>query len=186
MKIEKSEKCQQSPGVEPRTPLACMSALPLSHNSQTTTNPHSPLYMYYTGGTECFSRTPGSHSACAIRTWLVVEVLSIRKEPMMSGFFTLNAQNILPHVGKTQDTSDLSHQCSATEPQQQDDHQFSQSLIYNAQVALNASVTHLAATQYVPSELRKGLTRNSLHQERTHAEWFSHSKCSEHLASCWK
>jgi len=27
---------------------------------------------------------------------------------------------------------------------------------------------------------------NSLHQERTHAEWFTHSKCSEHLASCWK
>ena len=50
MKIEKSEKRQQSPGVEPRTPLACMSALPLSHNSQTTTNPHNPLYMYYTGG----------------------------------------------------------------------------------------------------------------------------------------
>ena len=26
---------------------------------------------------------------------------------------------------------------------------------------------------------------NSLHQERTYAEWFSQSKCSEHLASCW-
>ena len=26
---------------------------------------------------------------------------------------------------------------------------------------------------------------NSLYQESTHAEWFSHSKCSEHLASCW-
>ena len=27
---------------------------------------------------------------------------------------------------------------------------------------------------------------NSIHQKRTHAEWFSHSKCSEHLVSCWK
>ena len=48
------------------------SALPLSHNSQTTTNPHNPLY-YCTSGTECLSCTPGSHSACAVRTpWLVV------------------------------------------------------------------------------------------------------------------
>ena len=37
-------KSQQSPGVEPRTPLAwAASALPLSHNSRTTTNPHNPL-----------------------------------------------------------------------------------------------------------------------------------------------
>ena len=47
-----------------------------------------------------------------------------------------------------------SHQCSATEPRQPDNHQPSQSSIYTAQVVLNASVTHLAATQYVPSELR--------------------------------
>ena len=26
---------------------------------------------------------------------------------------------------------------------------------------------------------------NSLHQERNYAEWFTHSKCSEHLASRW-
>ena len=37
-------KSRQSPGVEPRTPLAwTASALPLSHNSRTTTNPHDPL-----------------------------------------------------------------------------------------------------------------------------------------------
>ena len=68
---------------------------------------------------------------------------------------------------RTQDTSGLSRQCSATEPQQPDNHQPSQSSICTAQVVLNASVAHLAATQYVPSE-------NSLHQERTHAEWFTH------------
>ena len=33
----------------------------------------------------------------------------------------------------------------------------------------------------------RGQQENSLHQERTYVEWFfSHSKCSEHLASCWK
>ena len=54
----------------------------------------------------------------------------------------------------TQDTSGLSRQCSATEPWQPDNHQPSQSSICTTQVVLNASVAHLAATQYVPSELR--------------------------------
>ena len=62
-----------------------------------------------------------------------------------------------------QDTSGLGSQCSATELRQPDNHQPSQSSICTAQVELN-----------------------SLHQQRTHAEWFSHSKCSEHLASRWK
>jgi len=39
------------------------------------------------------------------------------------------------------------------EPRQPDDHQPSQSSICSAQVALNATVAHLTATQYVPSEL---------------------------------
>ena len=41
-----------------------------------------------TGGTECFSRTPGNHSEYAIRTLLGVDrkILSISKEPMLSGF----------------------------------------------------------------------------------------------------
>ena len=57
--------------------------------------------MYCSGGTECLSRTPGSHSACAVRTPLGVDwkILSIRKEPMLSGFLTLNAQSILPYAG---------------------------------------------------------------------------------------
>ena len=52
-----------------------------------------------------------------------------------------------------QDTSGLSHQCSATELQQPDNHQPSQSSICTAQVVLNASVAHLTTTPYVPSEL---------------------------------
>ena len=66
---------------------------------------------------------------------------------------------------QTQDTSGLSHQCSATEPQQPHNHQPSQSSMCTAQVVLNASVTHLAATQFVPSELR-GRLENSFHQRR--------------------
>ena len=31
------------------------------------------LYMYCTGGTECLSHTPGSHSVCAVRTPLGVD-----------------------------------------------------------------------------------------------------------------
>ena len=44
--------------------------------------------------------------------------------------------------------SAMSGQCSATEPRQPDIHQPSQSSICIAQVVLNASVAHLAATQY--------------------------------------
>ena len=55
----------------------------------------------------------------------------------------------------TQDTSDLSRQCSATELWQPDNHQPS---IGTALVVLNASVAHLAVTQYVLSELCYGLT----------------------------
>ena len=41
-------KSWQSPGVELRTPLAwAASALPLSHNSRTTTNLHNPLCVLY-------------------------------------------------------------------------------------------------------------------------------------------
>ena len=46
--------------------------------------------MCYTGGTECLSHTPGSYSVCAVRTPLGVDrkILSVRKEPMLSGFFS--------------------------------------------------------------------------------------------------
>ena len=43
---------------------------------------------------KCLSLTPGSHSACAVSTPLGVDqkILSIGKEPMLSGFLTLNAE----------------------------------------------------------------------------------------------
>ena len=95
-------KNRQSPGVEPRTPLAwAASALPLSHNSWTTTSPHNPLYVLHK-----WYWMPQSH------TW----------QPL-----SMCRQNSI-----------------------------------------------------------RGRPANSLHQERTHAEWFTHSKCSEHLASHWK
>ena len=37
------------------------------YDNRTTTNPHNPLYILHSC-TECLSRTPGSHSVCAIRT----------------------------------------------------------------------------------------------------------------------
>ena len=53
------------------------------------------------------------------------------------------------HWESTQNTSSLSCQCSATEPQQPDNCQPPQSSIHTAQVLLNASLTYLPATQYV-------------------------------------
>ena len=43
---------------------------------------------------KCLSLTPGSHSACAVSTPLGVDqkILSVGKEPMLSGFLTLNAE----------------------------------------------------------------------------------------------
>ena len=64
----------------------------------------------------------------------------------MSGTIFTGIQDSLR---QTQDTSGLSRQCSATELWQLDNHQLPQSSIYTAQVVLNASVAHLAATQHV-------------------------------------
>ena len=59
------------------------------------------LYMYCMGSTDYPSRTPGSHSVCAVRTLLRVNwrIIFIRKELILSGFLTLNSQSILPHAG---------------------------------------------------------------------------------------
>ena len=93
-------KGQQSSWVEPRTPLAwTASALPLNHDSHTTTNPHNPLCVLHR-----WYWMPQSH------TW----------QPL-----SMCRQNSV-----------------------------------------------------------RGWPEHFLHQERTHAEWFS--KCSEHLALCWK
>ena len=80
-------KGRQSLGIEPRTPLAwAASALPLSHDNRTTTSPHNPAQVG-------LSRMPGSHSVCAVRTPLGIDrkILSIRKEPIVSGFSQSNS-----------------------------------------------------------------------------------------------
>ena len=88
-KIEESEKVgsrwELNPGhlwLEP--PVFCHLAT-ISGQPPTLTI----LYIYCSGGTECLSRTPGSHSVCAVRTPLGVnrKILSVRKEPMLSVFF---------------------------------------------------------------------------------------------------
>ena len=64
--------------------------------------PSQSSYMYCTGGTECLSSTPDSHSVCTVRTLLGIDrkILSIRKERMLSSLLSLNAQSILPPTGK--------------------------------------------------------------------------------------
>ena len=75
----------------------------LCHWAMTTSSPWTLtiLYMYCTNGAEYLSHTSDSHSVCAMRTLLGVDwkILYIRKEPMLNGFLTLGAQNILPHTG---------------------------------------------------------------------------------------
>ena len=107
-------------------------------SATTAGQPPTPtiLYIYCTSGTKCLSRTPGSHSACAVRTLLGVDwkALSIRKEPMLSSFshskcsehlascwnLDVMRQKLRKVRSQTQDTSGLSRQCSATEPRQPD------------------------------------------------------------------
>ena len=50
---------------------------------------------------KCLSCTPGSHSVCAVSSRLEVDrkILSIRREPMLSGFFSLyKCLELLPHI----------------------------------------------------------------------------------------
>ena len=78
-------------------------------------------------------------------------------------------------------------QCSATELRQADNHQPPQSSICTAQVVLKCLSRKPGSHSVCACRQNsvRGRPENSLHQERTHAEWFSHSKCSEHLASAW-
>ena len=67
-------KGQQSPGVKSRTPLVwAASALPLSHNSRTTTNPHNPLYVlhrwYWMPQSYTWQPLSMCHSVCASIFW---------------------------------------------------------------------------------------------------------------------
>ena len=83
-------------------------------------------------------------------------------------------------------TSGLCSQCSATELRQPDNHQPPQSSICTAQVGLKC----LSCNTWQPLSMCRqnsvrGRPENSLHQERTHAEWFSRSKCLELFASRW-
>ena len=82
--------------------LACSpSALPLSYNSHTTTNPHN-LYMYCTGGTEYLSCTPGSHSVQnPVRGQ---PENSLHQERTHSEWFSQSkCLELLPHVGIKRD-----------------------------------------------------------------------------------
>ena len=62
------------------------------------------LYMYCSGGTECLSHTPGSHSVCAVRTPLGVnwKILSVRKKLMLSAFFSHSKHSVFFFLTLTQ------------------------------------------------------------------------------------
>ena len=90
-KIEESEK----PAVT-RSRTQDTSGLSRQYSATEAQQPdnHQPpqSFISTTLGTECLSRIPGSHSVCVIRTPLGVDrkILSVRKEPMLSGLLTLN------------------------------------------------------------------------------------------------
>ena len=60
--IEENEKAISCQELNPGHPTCAPRALPLSYNSQTTTNPHNSLYMHCTGGTEM----PQLHTWCPL------------------------------------------------------------------------------------------------------------------------
>ena len=55
-----------------------------------------------------------------------------------------------------------------------------------AQVVLSALLHTWQPLNMCCQNSVRGWPENSIHQERTHAELFCHSKCSEHFVSCWK
>ena len=93
-----------------------------------------------------------------------------------------SSQGPAPGVKLTKDTCGLSHQCSATEPQQPDNHQpFTILYMYctgGTECLSRTPGSHSVCAVRTPLGVDR---KNSLHQERTHAEWFTRSKCSEHL-----
>ena len=89
-KIEESEKSEKAGSRRESNPGHLWLEPPvLCHWSTTASRPPTLtiLYVYWADGTECLSCTSGSDPACAVRTPLGVDrkILSIRKEPMLSG-----------------------------------------------------------------------------------------------------
>ena len=101
----------------------------------------------------------GSLRMCSMFTRLAPQVYEVTQASTTHSVFPSFSTSVYCEKTKAAlPNSSHCHQCSATEPWQADNHQPSQSSICTVQVVLNASVTHLAATQHVPSELRYGLT----------------------------
>ena len=85
-------------------------------------------------------------------------------------------------AGNRTRTPGLCSQCSATELRQPDNHQPPQSSICTAQVGLKClSCNTWQLLSMCRQNSVRGRPESSLHQERTHAEWFSQSKCLELL-----
>ena len=108
--IEESEKAGSHLESKPGH-LAC--TLLLNYDNQTTTNPHNPLYYIAQVALNASVAHPLS-MCCQNSVW---NILSIRREPMLSGFLTINAWIILPHAGNIhlkslyfqRETSNITH-----------------------------------------------------------------------------
>ena len=98
--IEESEKADSRRELNPgalAAHLACAASALQPNNHQ----PPQSLMCTAQVVLKCLSCTPGSHSACAVRTPLGVnqKILSIRREPMLSGFSQSKCLELLPHDG---------------------------------------------------------------------------------------
>ena len=86
-------KGRQPLGIEPRTPGLCSQCSATELRQPDIHQPPQSSICTAQVGLKCLSCTPGSHSVCAFRTPLGVDrkILSIRKEPVLSGLDCKNA-----------------------------------------------------------------------------------------------
>ena len=116
----------------------------------------------------------GSLRMCSMFTRLAPQVYEVTQASTTHSVFPSFSTSVYCEKTKAAlPNSSHCHQCSATEPWQADNHQPSQSSICTAQVVLNASVTHLAATQHVPSEPHYGFAGKFSPSGKNRLSWLS-------------
>ena len=210
-KIEESEKGRQPPGIEPRTSGLCSQCSATELRQPDNHQPPQSSICTAQVGLKCLScNTWQPLSMCRQNSVRGRPENSLHQERTHAEWFSRskclelfasrwNKQKFRCYEAKIEEsekgrqppgieprTSGLCSQCSATELRQPDNHQPPQSSICTAQVGLKC----LSCNTWQPFSMCRqnsvrGRPENSLHQERTHAEWFSRSKCLELFASRW-
>ena len=84
-KIEESEKGRQPPGIEPRTPSLCSQCSATELRQPDNHQPPQSSICTAQVGLKC------QHLAATQYVRVDRKILSIRREPMLSGFLSLNA-----------------------------------------------------------------------------------------------